>query len=39
VRLPASLSPGEYVVKITLVDKLGQKVAENRATFRLSAGR
>lgn len=39
VRLPASLSPGEYVVKITLVDKLGQKVAENRAAFRLSAGR
>ncbi len=37
VRLPA-LTPGEYVVKVTLVDKLGEKVAENRATFRVVAG-
>lgn len=39
VRLPATLSPGEYVVKVTLVDKLGEKVAENRAAFRIIAGR
>ena len=38
VRLPATLSPGEYVVKITIIDKLGEKVAENRATFRVAAG-
>jgi hypothetical protein len=37
IRLPATLSPGEYVAKVTLVDKLGEKVAENRATFRVSA--
>jgi hypothetical protein len=35
VRLPASLSPGQYVAKVTIVDKLGQKVAENRAPFEL----
>jgi hypothetical protein len=35
VRLPGTLSPGEYVVKITLLDKLGSKVAENRAPFRI----
>jgi hypothetical protein len=35
VRLPATLSPGEYVVKVTISDKLGEKVAENRATFRV----
>ena len=35
VRLPATLSPGQYVAKVTIVDKLGQKVAENRATFQL----
>ncbi|MBU0638508.1 MAG: hypothetical protein KKB50_06550 [Planctomycetes bacterium] len=38
VRLPASLSPGEYVVKITLVDKVGEKVAESRAALRVAAG-
>lgn len=38
VRLPATLSPGEYVAKVTLVDKLGEKVAENRAAFRIIAG-
>jgi hypothetical protein len=37
VRLPATLSPGQYVAKVTLVDKLGQKVAEGRATFQLAA--
>ncbi len=37
VRLPASLSPGSYVVKATVIDKLGQKVAENRAAFELAA--
>ncbi len=37
VRLPATLPPGQYVAKITLVDKLGQKVAENRALFQLVA--
>ena len=35
VRLPATLAPGDYVAKVTLVDKLGGKVAENRATFRI----
>ncbi len=35
VRLPATLPPGQYVAKVTLVDKLGQKVAESRATFQL----
>ena len=39
VRLPPTLSPGEYVAKVTLVDKLGEKVAESRATFRLTTGR
>ena len=38
VRLPATLSPGEYVAKVTLVDKLGEKVAENRAAFRIITG-
>lgn len=37
VRLPATLPPGQYVAKVTLVDKLGQKVAESRATFQLVA--
>jgi len=38
VRLPPALPAGEYVVKVTLVDKLGGKVAENRAVLRLVAG-
>ncbi len=38
VRLPASLSPGQYVAKVTLVDKLGQKVAENRVAFEIVSG-
>lgn len=37
VRLPLSLSPGQYVAKVTIVDKLGRKVAENRASFELVA--
>jgi hypothetical protein len=37
VRLPATLSPGEYVVKTTIVDKIGKKVAEKRTTFRIVA--
>lgn len=36
--LPATLSPGEYVVKLTIVDKIGGKVAEKRATFRVVPG-
>ncbi len=39
VRLPAALPPGQYVAKVTVVDKLGQKVAENRATLALGARR
>jgi hypothetical protein len=35
VRLPATLSPGSYVAKVTVVDKLGRKVAERRVTFRV----
>ena len=37
VRLPATLSPGEYVVKLTIVDKIGEKVTEKRTTFRIVA--
>jgi len=37
VRLPATLSPGEYVVKVTIIDKIGKKVAEKRTTFRILA--
>ena len=37
VRLPGTLSPGEYVAKVTVVDKLGEKLAENRASFRVVA--
>lgn len=37
VRLPAVLSPGQYVVKVTLSDKIAEKVAEARATFRVVA--
>ncbi len=37
VRLPATLSPGPYVAKITVVDKLGQKVAESCAPFQIVA--
>jgi len=37
VRLPATLSPGQYVAKVTIIDKLAQKVAERRATFQVIA--
>jgi hypothetical protein len=37
VRLPATLSPGEYVVKVTIIDKIAGKVAERRTTFRIVA--
>lgn len=37
IRLPATLPAGEYVVKVTIVDKLGEKVTENRASFRVLA--
>jgi hypothetical protein len=35
IRLPATLAPGEYTVKVTITDKLGGKVAENRAKFTM----
>lgn len=37
VRLPATLSPGDYVVKVTIVDKIGAKVAQKKTTFRIVA--
>lgn len=37
VRLPPTLAPGSYVAKVSVTDKLGQRVAENRATFELVA--
>jgi hypothetical protein len=37
VRLPAALAPGAYVAKVTITDKLGQKVAQARAAFELVA--
>lgn len=37
IRLPATLSPGEYVVKVTVIDKLGEKAAEQRTTIRVFA--
>ncbi len=38
VHLPAMLGPGDYVAKVSLIDKLGEKVAENRATFKIVTG-
>lgn len=38
VRLPSTFAPGEYVVKVTVIDKLGEKLAENRATIQVVAG-
>lgn len=35
VRLPKTLSPGEYVVKVTISDKIGEKVAERQTTIRV----
>lgn len=37
VRLPATIAPGEYVVKVTIADKIGKKVAEKTATLRIVA--
>ena len=37
VQLPASLSPGQYVAKVTIADKLGHKVAQNQTEFELRA--
>lgn len=37
VTLPASLGPGDYVVKVTVVDEIGEKVAQRRAKIRLSS--
>lgn len=36
IQLPATLGPGEYVVKVTIADKIGQKVTEARTTFKLA---
>jgi hypothetical protein len=38
IRLPPTLSPGEYVVKVKIIDKLARKVAAEYATFRVVAG-
>jgi hypothetical protein len=35
VRLPATLPAGNYVAKVTVVDRLGDKLAESRVTFRV----
>lgn len=37
VRLPATLSPGQYVAKVTVADKLAGKVAESRVAFEVVA--
>lgn len=37
LRVPAETAPGNYVVKATLVDKLGQKVAENQTRLEVVA--
>lgn len=37
IRLPATFAPGTYVAKITLVDKLGDKVVETKTDFRITA--
>lgn len=37
VRLPATLSPGRYVAKVTIADKLGAKVAQQATPFRIIA--
>lgn len=38
VQLPEVLSPGDYVAKVTIVDKLGEKVAEKQTSFRVVSG-
>lgn len=37
LRLPDTLSPGEYVVKVTVTDKITRTVAQRSASLRLSA--
>lgn len=36
IQLPATLSPGSYVIKTTIKDTLGEKVAQARAEFRVT---
>lgn len=36
VSLPATLSPGEYVVKVTIADRIGRKLSEARQTLSLA---
>lgn len=38
ISLPPSLPPGDYVVKVTITDKIGGKVAEKRTALRILAG-
>jgi hypothetical protein len=35
IRLPATLAPGTYVVKVAITDTLGEKVAESRTEFQV----
>lgn len=35
IQLPATLAPGSYVIKTTIKDKLGEKVAQGRTEFRV----
>ncbi len=35
VRLPSSLRPGSYVLKVSLTDRIGHKVAEQATTIRV----
>ncbi len=37
IRLPGTLAPGEYVVKVSVSDRISASVAERRATFSVSA--
>ncbi|MFO0839999.1 MAG: hypothetical protein U1D55_15940 [Phycisphaerae bacterium] len=37
LRLPATMAPGDYVVKVTAADRIGGSVAERRATFAVTA--
>lgn len=39
VRLPTDLAAGEYVLKVTITDTLGQKVAESRTALEVHATR
>ena len=36
--LPATLNPGEYVLKVTLTDTLAEKISQNTTSFRVTAG-